>query len=40
MMILTIQVLLFGKQYILKLRNFINIKIIIYILIKNYIINI
>jgi hypothetical protein len=35
-----IQVLLFGKQYIQKLRNLFFIKIIIYILIKKYIINI
>ena len=39
-MIVTIQVLLFGKQSTQKLRNFIEIKIINYILIKNYIINI
>jgi len=32
---LIIQALLFGKQYIQKLRNLIDIKIITYILIKN-----
>jgi hypothetical protein len=34
-MMLVIQALLFGKQYIQKLRNLIDIKIITYILIKN-----
>jgi hypothetical protein len=34
-MMLIIQALLFGKQYIQKLRNLIDIKIITYILIKN-----